>query len=101
MLDFVCSTSIVFDPAHPVPTIGGNNLQLPCGPLDNQMVTRNRATSLLTGVVRPQIEQAHRADVLTYTSDVLQDSMAITGEISMFFLSQWLRCIAVQAQSSP
>jgi len=58
------STSFVFDPRNPVPTIGGNNLELACGPLDQQ-----------------KIEAPYRKDVLTFTSAVLTAPSALTGPI--------------------
>lgn len=60
------STSYIYDPKNPVPTIGGNNLDLPCGPLDQQ-----------------KIEQKYRHDVLTFTSAVLTSPMVLTGPINV------------------
>lgn len=34
--------SYVYDPANPVPTVGGNNLDMPCGPLDQAELTCGR-----------------------------------------------------------
>jgi putative CocE/NonD family hydrolase len=58
------STTYVYDPANPVQTIGGNNLEIACGPLDQ----------------RP-IEKQEREDVLIFTSDVLTQPLAITGPL--------------------
>jgi len=59
------SSSYVYDPSYPVPTIGGNNLNLPtCGPFDQ--------TALET-----------RDDVLVFTSEILSAPLAITGEVSV------------------
>jgi putative CocE/NonD family hydrolase len=55
----------LYDPHNPVPTEGGNNLALKCGPLDQQ-----------------HIEQPHRADVLTFSSSVLTSPLALTGPIN-------------------
>ena len=54
--------SYLYDPLDPVPTIGGANLTIPAGPRDQ--------SSLET-----------RADVLVYSTDVLQDPLEITGRI--------------------
>jgi predicted acyl esterase len=51
-----------YNPADPVPTVGGDNLEIPCGPLDQRV-----------------IERAGRQDVLVFTSDVLTEPLAITG----------------------
>ena len=56
------SLSYTYDPSHPVGTIGGNNLEIPCGPLDQ----------------RP-IEKEGRQDVLIFTSQPLTTPLAITG----------------------
>eukprot|EP01059_Diplonema_ambulator_P023567 TRINITY_DN3907_c0_g1_i1.p1 TRINITY_DN3907_c0_g1~~TRINITY_DN3907_c0_g1_i1.p1 ORF type:complete len:309 (+),score=119.19 TRINITY_DN3907_c0_g1_i1:343-1269(+) len=52
-----------YDPTNPVPTIGGNNLELKCGALDQ----------------RPA---ENRTDVLVFTSDELLVPLAITGNIT-------------------
>ena len=59
-----------YDPSDPVPTIGGNNLLIPCGPLDQ----------------RPN-EAAGRPDILIFTSEVLDAPLAVVGELtaSVFF----------------
>jgi len=54
------STSLVFDPSDPVPTQGGNNLEIPCGPLD-------------------QSEVEERADNLVFSSGVLEEDLVLTG----------------------
>ena len=61
--------SYTYDPKDPVPTIGGNNLEIPCGP-------------------RNQAPLEKRADVLVFTSDVLTEPLAITGGVdATIFLS--------------
>jgi hypothetical protein len=63
------STSYKYDPADPVPTIGGNNLPdsiggtIPCGPLD-------------------QAPADARADVLKFQTAVLNEELALTGSIT-------------------
>ena len=54
--------SYAYDPADPVPTVGGDNLEIPCGPLDQR-----------------KIEALGRADVLVFTSAPLTEPLAITG----------------------
>jgi len=62
------STSYVYDPANPVPTLGGNNLpdsiggSIPCGALD-------------------QSEADARADVLTFQTPVQSIELAMTGPL--------------------
>jgi putative CocE/NonD family hydrolase len=59
--------SFVYDPADPVPTHGGATLmppEFPAGPMDQR-----------------QIEA--RADVLTYTSEVLERDTEVTGEVEV------------------
>jgi predicted acyl esterase len=53
-------TTISYDPANPVPTVGGSNLNLPCGPLD-------------------QKEVDERADVMTFNSQPFS-SAQLQGE---------------------
>jgi predicted acyl esterase len=52
-----------YDPANPVPTIGGQNLLISKGPMDQKKVEE-------------------RPDVLLFTSDVLQAPLEITGRIT-------------------
>lgn len=54
----------VYDPAKPVPTVGGNNLEIPCGPLD-----------------QTPLEQAGRGDLLLFTSAPLAAPLALTGAL--------------------
>lgn len=56
------SASYTYDPNDPVPTIGGDNLLIACGPLD-------------------QSPLESRSDVLVYTSAPLEAPLAITGEV--------------------
>jgi len=66
--DEEASTSYVYDPNDPVPTVGGRNLMLPQqGSFDQ----------------RP-VEPPYRDDVLVYTSDVLEEDVEITGPIEIF-----------------
>jgi uncharacterized protein len=58
------STSFVYDPANPAPTVGGSNLELPCGPLDQRPVES-------------------RPDVRTFTTDVLTGPLALTGPVDV------------------
>jgi len=58
------SQTYLYDPANPVPSIGGNNLFISCGPLDQ----------------RP-VEQGNRSDVLTFTSSPLAAPMTLLGSI--------------------
>lgn len=71
------STSYKYDPANPVPTVGGNNLDLPCGPLDQSTVDQ-------------------RADVLVFTTPAFTDELSLTGRrkilwYSAFFFTNLLR----------
>jgi putative CocE/NonD family hydrolase len=52
----------VYDPSNPVPTSGGNNLDMPCGPLD-------------------QAANDERADVLVFETPVLAAALALTGPL--------------------
>ena len=54
--------SFLYDPANPVPTKGGDNLNIPCGPLDQT------------------VEDA-RDDVLTFDTAPLGEAMALAGPI--------------------
>jgi putative CocE/NonD family hydrolase len=54
--------SFQHDPADPVPSLGGSNLFIPCGPYDQS----------------PNLD---RSDVLTFSSDPLDSPMAITGPL--------------------
>jgi putative CocE/NonD family hydrolase len=55
-------TSYVYDPSNPVPTVGGSNLDMPCGPLD-------------------QAEIDTRSDVLIFQTPVFDTLLAMTGPI--------------------
>lgn len=68
-------SNFMYDPADPVPTIGGNNLEIKtCGPYDQ--------SSLET-----------RADVLTFTSAPLTNDMAVTGNMrALIYMSSNCRC---------
>ena len=56
------SSSYVYDPADPVPTQGGNNLDIPCGPLDQAVIDE-------------------RSDVLVFETPVLADALPLTGPL--------------------
>ena len=58
------STTYRFDPTDPVPTIGGLNLTLPIGPMD-------------------QREVGSRDDVLKFQTDVLQEDIVVAGKIAL------------------
>lgn len=61
----VVPSVFVYDPALPIPTVGGGNLLLPkCGPQDQSSVE-------------------DRFDVLKFTSDALVSSVAVTGKIAV------------------
>ena len=51
-----------YDPAKPVPTIGGNNMRIAAGPLDQRPVEG-------------------RPDILLFTSDILAEPLEITGQL--------------------
>ena len=55
-------STYTYDPSSPVPTNGGNNLEIPCGPLD-------------------QTKVLNRPDVLVFTTDALNKSIALTGPL--------------------
>jgi putative CocE/NonD family hydrolase len=54
--------SYKYDPNNPVPTVGGQNLLLPKGPMDQQKIES-------------------RPDVLVFTTDVLAEPVEVTGRI--------------------
>lgn len=62
--------SYKYDPENTIPTIGGSNLFLESGPKDQRSIEE-------------------RADVLTFTSDVLESDLEITGQVKakLFFAS--------------
>ena len=55
-------TGYVYDPNNPVPTVGGSNLDMPCGPLD-------------------QAEIDQRADVLLFQTPVVDEAVFLTGPL--------------------
>eukprot|EP01060_Flectonema_neradi_P014268 TRINITY_DN20971_c0_g1_i1.p1 TRINITY_DN20971_c0_g1~~TRINITY_DN20971_c0_g1_i1.p1 ORF type:complete len:589 (+),score=99.75 TRINITY_DN20971_c0_g1_i1:67-1833(+) len=63
-MDTPATQSFLYDPTNPVPTIGGNNLEMACGAKDQQNTSSK-----------------HRADVLDFTSDILKEDFAITGPL--------------------
>lgn len=62
--------SYEYDPQNPIPTLGGNNLFLESGPKDQRSIEE-------------------RKDVLTFTTDVLEENLEVTGRIKakLFFMS--------------
>jgi hypothetical protein len=56
------SASYVFDPADPAPTIGGSNMNIPGGPMDQRPLEK-------------------RSDVLVFTSDALNRPLEVTGRV--------------------
>jgi uncharacterized protein len=62
------SLSYIYDPKHPMPTIGGRCIQLPGGPFDQ----------------RP-VEPPYRNDVLIYTSHSLAEDIEIAGNVKVAF----------------
>jgi len=60
--DAPASLSYKYDPLNPVPTIGGSNLEIPCGPLDQTPVL-------------------DRPDVLRFSTPVLTAPLAVTGAV--------------------
>lgn len=59
------SASYVHNPSNPVPTLGGNNLEIPCGPKDQSAA-----------------EQGARPDVLTFTTPPLAEDVWVTGPLT-------------------
>jgi predicted acyl esterase len=57
------SDSYVYDPRNPVPTVGGNNLMLPLGPMD-------------------QREVSSRPDVLVYQTEPLAEAVEVVGRVA-------------------
>ena len=54
--------SFTYDPENPVPTVGGRNLFLPAGPIDQRGVEE-------------------RSDVIVFTSDTLEEDLEVTGAL--------------------
>ncbi len=61
---FSGQASYVYDPANPVPTLGGNNLYLSAGPYDQRSLES-------------------RPDVLIFSSQALSEPLEITGPVSV------------------
>jgi len=53
---------IVYDPANPAPTLGGDNLEIQCGPIDQRPLEA-------------------RADVRVFTGPVLKEPLALSGPL--------------------
>lgn len=60
----VANRTFSYDPTNPVPTLGGNNLEIPCGPKDQRPIE-------------------NRSDVLLYTSEKLIAPLAVVGKLSV------------------
>jgi uncharacterized protein len=62
--------SYVYDPSNPIPTLGGRNLFLPSGPVDQQSIE-------------------NRSDILVFTTDPLEEDVEVTGfmRAKIFFTS--------------
>lgn len=58
------SSKYIYDPSNPVPTIGGNNLFIPCGPLN-------------------QVPLDGRTDILTFDTSPFSSPFAITGPMEV------------------
>jgi len=58
----LASAGYVFDPANPVPTLGGSNMNIPGGPKDQRPLET-------------------RSDVLAFTSDALDRPLEVTGRV--------------------
>ncbi len=58
--------SYLYDPNDPVPTIGGRNLIIDAGPLNQSLA-----------------EPPYRDDVLVYTSEVLNEDIEVTGPVEV------------------
>jgi predicted acyl esterase len=61
------SLSYLYDPNDPVPTMGGRNLYLTMGSMDQSSV-----------------EPPDRSDVLVYTTDVLENDVEVSGRVKVF-----------------
>ena len=59
--------SYAYNPNNPVPTMGGRNLYITTGSMDQRSV-----------------EPPNRSDVLVYTSDVLENDVEISGRVKVF-----------------
>jgi predicted acyl esterase len=58
------SSTYTYDPSDPVPTIGGNNLLIPCGPLNQ--------TSLYG-----------RQDIISFVTTELTDNILVCGQMEV------------------
>jgi uncharacterized protein len=61
------SQTYLYDPNNPVPTMGGRNLYITTGSMDQRSV-----------------EPPDRSDVLVYTSEVLENDVEISGRVKVF-----------------
>ena len=61
------SKMYLYNPNNPVPTMGGRNLFIPAGSMDQRTV-----------------EPPYRGDVLVYSSDVLESDVEISGNVKVF-----------------
>lgn len=56
--------SFNYNPADPVPTLGGNNLEIACGPLDQRKVEG-------------------REDVVVFTTEPFEEDTPVVGRINV------------------
>lgn len=61
------SLSYLYDPNNPVPTMGGRNLYIATGSMDQRSV-----------------EPPNRSDVLVYTGDILENDVEVSGRVKVF-----------------
>lgn len=58
--------SYIYDPENPIPTLGGRNLFLPSGPIDQRPIE-------------------NREDLLVFTTEPLESDLEVTGELEAIF----------------
>lgn len=63
LVPFAGKLSYTYDPRDPIPTLGGRNLFLMSGPADQSSIEKRR-------------------DILTFTSDPLEEDIEVTGNLS-------------------
>jgi len=69
------TTSFIFDPTDPVPTEGGNNLELSCGPKDQRKVEKHPAVIIFTsGELTETLALTGPLDVMLYVSSNATDT---------------------------
>ena len=78
-------TSYVYDPNDPVPTVGGNNLSLPIGPMDQREVSgRSDVVKFETAPLDYAIEIVGRSHVELYVSTSAEDTDFIVKLIDVY-----------------